>query len=108
MLIALSGYVTGYDGKFPFEKPGDKYENTSYVGMRFVRTSNKIHNIENIKFVKQFCASLGASIIPMSFETVYEMTHSIRASIFAATFLLCGKKEYAYARLNSKILINFF
>lgn len=39
MLIALSGYLTGYDGKFPFEKPGDKYENVNYVGMRVVSFS---------------------------------------------------------------------
>lgn len=36
MLIGLSGYLTGYDGKFAFDKPGDKYENTSYIGMRVV------------------------------------------------------------------------
>jgi dolichyl-phosphate-mannose-protein mannosyltransferase len=36
MLIALSGYLTGYDGAFPFEKPGDKYENVNYIGMRVV------------------------------------------------------------------------
>lgn len=36
MLIGLSGYLTGYDGKFAFDKPGDKYENTSYIGMRLV------------------------------------------------------------------------
>lgn len=36
MLIALSGHLTGYDGSFPFEKPGDKYEGVNYVGMRVV------------------------------------------------------------------------
>lgn len=36
MLIALSGYVTGYDGSFLFDKPGDKYENVNYIGMRVV------------------------------------------------------------------------
>lgn len=36
MLIALSGYLTGYDGNFPFEKPGDKYEGVNYIGMRAV------------------------------------------------------------------------
>lgn len=36
MLIALSGYLTGYDGTFSFEKPGDKYVNVNYVGMRIV------------------------------------------------------------------------
>ncbi|XP_046615622.1 protein O-mannosyl-transferase 2 isoform X9 [Neodiprion virginianus] len=34
MLIGLSGYLTGYNGSFPFEKPGDKYEDTKYIGMR--------------------------------------------------------------------------
>lgn len=36
MLIALSGYLTGYDGTFAFEKPGDKYEDVKYAGMRIV------------------------------------------------------------------------
>lgn len=40
MLIGLSGYLTGYDGKFAFDKPGDKYGNTSYLGMRLVKTYN--------------------------------------------------------------------
>lgn len=36
MLIGLSGYLTGYNGTFPFEKPGDKYNETRYQGMRYV------------------------------------------------------------------------
>lgn len=36
MLIALSGKLSGYDGKYPFEKPGDKYNGTRYEGMRIV------------------------------------------------------------------------
>ncbi|XP_063231112.1 protein O-mannosyl-transferase 2 [Bacillus rossius redtenbacheri] len=71
MLIALSGYLTGYDGTFPFEKPGDKYEGVQYVGMRV------------------FCAILGASIVPFAFITVWEMTHSLTAAVFSAAFILC-------------------
>lgn len=37
MLIGLAGYMTGYDGTFPFLKPGDKYEHHNYWGMRGVR-----------------------------------------------------------------------
>lgn len=37
MLIGLFGIVTGYDGEFPFGKPGDEYGETRYVGMRVVR-----------------------------------------------------------------------
>lgn len=36
MLIALSGVLTGYDGNFPFEKPGDEFGDTNYIGMRMV------------------------------------------------------------------------
>ncbi|GBP88989.1 Protein O-mannosyl-transferase 2 [Eumeta japonica] len=38
MLIALSGKLTGYDGTFPFDKPGDKYDGVNYEGMRIVRS----------------------------------------------------------------------
>ncbi|KAF3844774.1 hypothetical protein F7725_007937 [Dissostichus mawsoni] len=34
MLIGLAGYMTGYDGSFPFIKPGDKYDHHNYWGMR--------------------------------------------------------------------------
>lgn len=36
MLIGLSGKLTGYNGTFAFGKPGDKYEDHNYVGMRIV------------------------------------------------------------------------
>ena len=39
MLIGAFGYISGYDGNFPFVKPGDKYDNVSYVGMRVVSSA---------------------------------------------------------------------
>uniref|UniRef100_A0ACB8G6L5 Uncharacterized protein n=1 Tax=Sphaerodactylus townsendi TaxID=933632 RepID=A0ACB8G6L5_9SAUR len=36
MLIGLAGYLSGYNGTFPFQKPGDKYEEHNYIGMRGV------------------------------------------------------------------------
>lgn len=39
MLIGLSGYFTGYNGTYPFEKPGDKYNGSRYEGMRYVSPS---------------------------------------------------------------------
>lgn len=36
MLIGLAGHMTGYNGTFPFMKPGDKYEQHNYWGMRGV------------------------------------------------------------------------
>lgn len=47
MLIALSGKLTGYDGTFPFEKPGDKYDGARYEGMRIV-SWNIVNNINII------------------------------------------------------------
>lgn len=35
-MIGMFGYLTGYDGTFPFESPGQKYNETRYVGMRVV------------------------------------------------------------------------
>lgn len=37
MLIGLAGYLSGYDGTFLFQKPGDRYEHHSYMGMRGVK-----------------------------------------------------------------------
>nr|XP_024219416.1 protein O-mannosyl-transferase 2 [Halyomorpha halys] len=71
MLIALSGYMSGYDGNFPFDKPGDKYDDTNYAGMRM------------------FCAFLGASIAPISFLIVWELTFSLSASCMASIFIIC-------------------
>ena len=42
MLIGLSGYLTGYDGHFPFDKPGDDYNDVNYVGMRIVSRGFKM------------------------------------------------------------------
>ena len=36
MMIGAFGRLTGYNGSFPFNKPGDKYGDTPYVGMRIV------------------------------------------------------------------------
>lgn len=36
MLIGLFGYLDGYNATFAFEKPGDKYEDYPYMGMRAV------------------------------------------------------------------------
>ena len=36
MLLALAGWLTGYNGQFSFEKPGLLYDEHRYVGMRAV------------------------------------------------------------------------
>ncbi|XP_073812438.1 protein O-mannosyl-transferase 2 isoform X2 [Musca autumnalis] len=85
MLIALSGYLTGYDGTFQFEKPGDKYNDTNYEGMRY------------------FCTTLGAIIIPMAFDTVHDMTQSLEAATVAAFYLIF---DVGILTLNQYILLD--
>lgn len=71
MMIALSGHLTGYDGKFAFDKPGDQYEDwTQYVGMRI------------------FCASLGLAIPGLVFTATQHMTKSQSCSLLAALFVV--------------------
>ncbi|KAH8281231.1 hypothetical protein KR018_000149 [Drosophila ironensis] len=85
MLIALSGYLTGYDGTFPFEKPGDKYNETRYQGMRY------------------FCTTLGALIMPMGFDTVYDLTRSHEAAVLSAAYLIF---DVGLLTLNQYILLD--
>ncbi|XP_056624761.1 protein O-mannosyl-transferase 2 [Triplophysa dalaica] len=70
MLIGLAGYLTGYDGTFPFIKPGDKYEHHNYIGMR------------------GFCAALGSCLPPFAFLIVLELSSSTPAALVAACLLI--------------------
>ncbi|XP_022241341.1 protein O-mannosyl-transferase 2-like [Limulus polyphemus] len=70
ILIGMSGKLTGYNGTFPFNKPGDKYGEHNYIGMRL------------------FCVTLGALIVPFSFLIVWEMTHSVAAALLSASFIM--------------------
>ncbi|XP_026838921.1 protein O-mannosyl-transferase 2 isoform X2 [Drosophila erecta] len=85
MLIGLSGYLTGYNGTFPFEKPGDKYNETRYQGMRY------------------FCTTLGALVMPMGFDTVYDLTRSHEAALLAAAYLVF---DVGLLTLNQYILLD--
>ncbi|KAL4237411.1 Protein O-mannosyl-transferase 2 [Mactra antiquata] len=70
MMIGLSGYLTGYNGTFPFEKPGDEYHDTNYVGMRV------------------FCACLGACLVPFVYMSTWLLCKSVTAALFAGSFVL--------------------
>lgn len=85
MLIGLFGYLDGYNGSMPFEKPGDKYEDYPYMGMRIG------------------CALMGAFVVPFSFLTVHEMTFSLPASTFAGIFALL---DHGMLTLNRYILLD--
>ncbi|KAI1895490.1 hypothetical protein AGOR_G00106800 [Albula goreensis] len=70
MLIGLAGYMTGYDGTFPFGKPGDKYEHHIYWGMR------------------GFCAFLGSFLPPFAYLTVLSLSQSTTAALISACLLI--------------------
>jgi dolichyl-phosphate-mannose-protein mannosyltransferase len=70
MSISLAGYLTGYNGSFAWDKPGDHFDDHSYLGMRI------------------YCAVLGALLVPLVFETVYSLSRSVKAAIIAAACVL--------------------
>ncbi|CAN9502212.1 unnamed protein product [Ophioblennius macclurei] len=70
MLIGLAGHMTGYDGTFPFIKPGDKYGEHNYWGMR------------------AFCAVLGSFLPIFSYLIVLELSQSSTAALITAILLI--------------------
>ncbi|NXY90131.1 POMT2 transferase, partial [Alcedo cyanopectus] len=55
MLIGLAGYLSGYDGTFPFLKPGDRYEHHNYLGMRGVSLSRLLSSWHrDLKYLSSF------------------------------------------------------
>ncbi|XP_055300982.1 protein O-mannosyl-transferase 2 [Sitodiplosis mosellana] len=85
MLIALSGVMTGYNGTYPFEKPGDKYNGTAYEGMRL------------------FCTALGAIIVPMVHVTVYDLIESDVGALISSCYVLF---DVGMVTLNQYILLD--
>lgn len=85
MLIGLFGYLDGYNGSFAFEKPGDKYEDYPYMGMRIG------------------CTLMGAMLVPFSFLTVWEMTFSLPAATYAGVLILL---DHGMLTLNRFILLD--
>uniref|UniRef100_A0A3P9K8N8 Protein O-mannosyl-transferase 2 n=1 Tax=Oryzias latipes TaxID=8090 RepID=A0A3P9K8N8_ORYLA len=70
MLIGFAGFMTGYDGTFPFIKPGDKYEEHNYLGMR------------------GFCAALGSCLPIFAYLIVLELSQAQSAALITASLLI--------------------
>ncbi|NXQ92906.1 POMT2 transferase, partial [Sagittarius serpentarius] len=73
MLIGLAGYLSGYDGTFPFQKPGDRYEHHNYMGMRGVRLYRLVSS----------CLALLCSSVQM-----LELSKSLPAALLTAFILI--------------------
>ena len=98
MLIALAGYLTGYDGEFEFKEPGDKYGDTHYVGMRVVCQSFEyVHIILTEHF--QFCALMGSMCVPLVFLITQQVTPSLTAAALAATIVLTGMSTDSHSSI---------
>lgn len=37
IILSVAGWLTGYDGKYEFSKPGDSLDHVNYIGMRQVK-----------------------------------------------------------------------
>ncbi|KAM4690845.1 protein O-mannosyl-transferase 2 [Rhinophrynus dorsalis] len=70
MLIGLAGYVSGYNGSFPFLKPGQSYETHNYMGMR------------------GFCSFMGSCLPPFAFLIVLELSQSLPAALLVSALII--------------------
>ncbi|XP_045623727.1 protein O-mannosyl-transferase 2 [Procambarus clarkii] len=70
LLLALFGYLGGYNGTHSFANPNTPYD--GYHGIMPMRVG---------------CALLGAGMVPLGFHTVWTLTRSLPASAFAATLI---------------------
>ncbi|KAG0096671.1 Protein O-mannosyltransferase 2 [Podila epicladia] len=84
MLVALSGYLAGFDGSFDF-KCGDPYPDINY------------------KFMRQFNAMFGVFMVPLAYYTAKEFRFSTAACTFAATMVLF---DNAYLSISRFILLD--
>ncbi|EDV21774.1 uncharacterized protein TRIADDRAFT_30184 [Trichoplax adhaerens] len=70
MSIGLIGYLTGYNGTFAFDKPGDKFNGHLVMGMRY------------------FCAILGCFFVAFVYLITWELSQSVEASCLASLFAI--------------------
>lgn len=75
MLIALAGYLTGFDGHFNFDNIGDSYttNKVAYQGMR------------------KFCALLGGLTVPVIYAIMRESGYPVLIAAFSACLVLFGE-----------------
>lgn len=72
MLVALAGYLAGYDGSFDFASGGDYTDKVNYV------------------FMRMFVASFGAMIVPLAYLTAIQLRFRQSTAILVASMMLLG------------------
>lgn len=72
MLVALGGWIAGYDGSFDFSSGGDYGDKVNYVLMRM------------------FVASFGTLIVPLSYLTSLQLRFRHSTALMVAAMTLFG------------------
>ncbi|NXY49167.1 POMT2 transferase, partial [Ceuthmochares aereus] len=92
MLIGLAGYLSGYDGTFPFQKPGDRYEQHNYMGMRGVRLQACFKLVSSPVLFSAECYVRTALLDQIrdlfSFVPLLELSKSLPAALLTAFILI--------------------
>lgn len=83
LLIALVGYLVGYNGAFKFDSIGDSY------------VANKVPYVA----YRSLSASLGALTVPVIFLTLKDSGYSLNACIIGAAVVLFDNAHIAETRL---------
>ena len=52
-------------------------------------------------YIFQFCATLGAAIVPLAFMSTWLLSRSVTAALFASVFILFGMFIYVTFLCNS-------
>lgn len=83
MLIALVGYLVGYNGSFKFDNIGDSY------------ITNKVPYVA----YRSLSATIGALTVPLVFKTMQESGYSLAACVLASSLILFDNAHAAETRL---------
>ncbi|VEU21681.1 DEKNAAC102206 [Brettanomyces naardenensis] len=83
LLIALVGYLAGYDGSFKFDNIGDSYLE---------------HSVPYIPF-RALSATLGTLTVPLVFNTLKECGYSVYSCVFASALVALDNAHVAETRL---------
>eukprot|EP01095_Lingulamoeba_sp_RSL-Kostka_P008744 TRINITY_DN2964_c7_g1_i1.p2 TRINITY_DN2964_c7_g1~~TRINITY_DN2964_c7_g1_i1.p2 ORF type:complete len:208 (-),score=51.28 TRINITY_DN2964_c7_g1_i1:1069-1692(-) len=81
LLLALSGYIGGYNGQYKFDEQGQLYTDNTYLSLRFLP------------------ALCGALLVPLMYLTARAMKLSPTAASIAAWMVLCENSIITESRL---------
>lgn len=87
MLIALAGWLCGYDGQFDWDSAKVFPENVNFV------------------FMRVYCATFGALMTPLAYLTAKELHFSQLTCIMVGLMVIC---ENAFLTISKFVLLDPF